>query len=159
VDDDLFAFWPHLQGDHGWNDLGSLVGCDSSPSPRVVHILATGFMDISDWRKKIDELDCKLVDLLSQRSQAAHEIGKLKRGMGMPIYEPDREQAVFDNVRSVNPGTMLPGKSPGEIESHWTSRRREQLGVYPAGPPPRCQLTAPPSRREREKDGAPTCVW
>jgi chorismate mutase len=63
-------------------------------------------MDISDWRKKIDELDRKLVELLSQRAQAAHEIGKLKRGVGMPIYEPDRERAVFNNVRSVNPGPL-----------------------------------------------------
>ena len=63
-------------------------------------------MDISDWRKKIDELDRKLVDLLSQRAQAAHEIGKLKRDVGMPIYEPDRERAVFDNVRKINPGPL-----------------------------------------------------
>ena len=63
-------------------------------------------MDISDWRKKIDELDRKLVELLSQRAQAAHEIGKLKRNAGMPIYEPDRERMVFDNVRSANPGPL-----------------------------------------------------
>lgn len=63
-------------------------------------------MDISDWRKTIDELDRKLVELLSQRAQAAHEIGKLKRGVGMPIYEPDRERTVFSNVRSVNPGPL-----------------------------------------------------
>jgi len=36
-------------------------------------------MDIVDWRKKIDELDRKLVELLSERAQAAHEIGKLKK--------------------------------------------------------------------------------
>jgi chorismate mutase len=63
-------------------------------------------MDISDWRKKIDELDRKLVELLSQRAQAAHEIGRLKRGAGMPIYEPDRERKVFGNVSSVNPGPL-----------------------------------------------------
>jgi chorismate mutase len=63
-------------------------------------------MDISDWRKKIDDLDRKLVELLSQRAQAAHEIGKLKRDAGMPIYEPDREQAVFDNVRRINCGPL-----------------------------------------------------
>ena len=63
-------------------------------------------MDISDWRKKIDELDRKLVELLSQRAQAAHEIGKLKRAAGMPIYEPDREQAVFGNVKQRNPGPL-----------------------------------------------------
>jgi len=63
-------------------------------------------MDISDWRKKIDELDRQLVQLLSQRAQAAHEIGKLKRDAGLPIYEPDREQTVLSNVRSVNQGPL-----------------------------------------------------
>ncbi len=63
-------------------------------------------MDIADWRKKIDELDRRLVELLNQRAQAAHEIGKLKRNAGMPIYEPDREQAVFGNVRKLNQGPL-----------------------------------------------------
>jgi len=63
-------------------------------------------MDITDWRKKIDELDRKLVELLSQRAQAAHEIGNLKRVASMAIYEPDRERAVFENVRRVNPGPL-----------------------------------------------------
>src|SRR6202040_439575 len=63
-------------------------------------------MDIADWRKKIDDLDRRLVELLNQRAQAAHEIGKLKRNVGMPIYEPDRERAVFDNVRGINPGPL-----------------------------------------------------
>jgi len=63
-------------------------------------------MDIADWRKKIDELDRRLVELLNQRAQAAHEIGKLKRDVGMPIFEPDREQAVFGNVRKLNQGPL-----------------------------------------------------
>jgi chorismate mutase len=63
-------------------------------------------MDILDWRKQIDEIDRKLVELLSQRARAAHEIGKLKRIAGMPIYEPDRERAVFNQVRQINPGPL-----------------------------------------------------
>jgi len=63
-------------------------------------------MDIAGWRKQIDELDQKLVELLSQRAQAAHEIGKLKRVAGMPVYEPDREQTVFDNARRANRGPL-----------------------------------------------------
>ena len=63
-------------------------------------------MDISDWRKKIDELDRQLVDLISQRAQAAHAIGKLKRDLGMPIYEPDRERIVFANATKCNPGPL-----------------------------------------------------
>jgi chorismate mutase len=66
-------------------------------------------MDIEDWRKKIDELDCKLVALLSERAKAAIAIGRLKRDTLMPIYEPDRERVVFDNVQNVNQGP-LPGR-------------------------------------------------
>lgn len=63
-------------------------------------------MDIADWRRQIDEIDRKLVELLSQRAKAAHEIGKLKRDLKMPIYEPDREKAVFENARQVNRGPL-----------------------------------------------------
>jgi chorismate mutase len=63
-------------------------------------------MEIADWRRKIDEIDRKLVQLLSERAHAAHEIGKLKRSAGMPIYEPDREQSVFKNAKSTNQGPL-----------------------------------------------------
>ena len=66
-------------------------------------------MDIEDWRKKIDDLDRKLVELLSERARAAVAIGKLKRNTSMPIYEPDRERIVFANVQNANPGP-LPGR-------------------------------------------------
>ena len=56
-------------------------------------------MDIADWRKKIDELDRKLVDMLNQRAEAAREIGRLKRNTNLPIYEPDRERIVIDHVQ------------------------------------------------------------
>jgi chorismate mutase len=63
-------------------------------------------MDIADWRKKIDELDRRLVELLNERAQAAHEIGKLKRNTSMPIYEPEREKKIFENVCRVNRGPL-----------------------------------------------------
>jgi chorismate mutase len=63
-------------------------------------------MDIADWRKKIDELDRRLVELINQRAECAHEIGKLKRNSSMPIYEPDREKIVFDNIARINPGPL-----------------------------------------------------
>src|SRR6478735_10455054 len=69
----------------------------------------SGLMDIEDWRKQIDELDQKLVALLSERARAAVEIGRLKRNTSLPIYEPDRERIVFENVQAVNPGP-LPGR-------------------------------------------------
>ena len=63
-------------------------------------------MDIADWRKKIDELDRRLVELLSERAQCAHEIGKLKRNSSMPIYEPDRERIIYENIARHNPGPL-----------------------------------------------------
>jgi chorismate mutase len=63
-------------------------------------------MDIADWRKQIDEIDRKLVELINQRAKAAHEIGKLKSKAAMPIYEPDRERSVFSNVCGLNQGPL-----------------------------------------------------
>ena len=61
-------------------------------------------MEISDWRKKIDELDEQIVRLINQRAEAAQAIGALKKAVELPIYEPQREQAVFDHVRTINAG-------------------------------------------------------
>jgi chorismate mutase-like protein len=66
-------------------------------------------MDIADWRKKIDELDRRLVELLSERARAAIEIGRLKKDTNLPIYEPKRERIVFENVQQMNRGP-LPGR-------------------------------------------------
>lgn len=63
-------------------------------------------MDIADWRKKIDEMDLKLVELINQRAAAAREIGKLKNNTNLPIYEPDREKLIFENVRKANRGPL-----------------------------------------------------
>ena len=63
-------------------------------------------MEISDWREKIDELDVEIVRLINQRAEAARAIGELKRTADLPVYEPKREQAVFDHVRQANPGPL-----------------------------------------------------
>jgi chorismate mutase-like protein len=63
-------------------------------------------MTIADWRQKIDELDRRLVEILNERARAAQEIGKLKRNTSMPIYEPDREKVIFENVRKANRGPL-----------------------------------------------------
>lgn len=63
-------------------------------------------MEIADWRVKIDELDEQIVALISKRAEAAAAIGELKRQAGARVYEPGREQQVFDHVRAVNPGPL-----------------------------------------------------
>jgi chorismate mutase len=63
-------------------------------------------MDISDWRKKIDEVDRKLAALLNERASAVIEIGRLKRDAHMPIYEPAREDDVIANVQRSSTGPL-----------------------------------------------------
>ena len=63
-------------------------------------------MEIEDWRTRIDEMDLELVKLISKRAEAAQAIGELKRHAGLPVYEPRREQEVFDHVRTANPGPL-----------------------------------------------------
>ena len=63
-------------------------------------------MDIADWRVKIDEIDRQLVALISERAMAAKAIGRLKRTTSLPVYEPNRERVIFENVRAANKGPL-----------------------------------------------------
>ena len=60
--------------------------------------------DLDDLRKRIDLLDESLVRLLNARAACALEIGRVKRDMGVPIYQPERENEVLRNVQAVNNG-------------------------------------------------------
>lgn len=63
-------------------------------------------MDIAELRKAVDLLDRRMVDLINQRAAVAHEIGRLKREAGLPIYEPGREKDVLENVMKANKGPL-----------------------------------------------------
>jgi len=63
-------------------------------------------MTIEDWRKKIDEMDLKIVELINQRAAAAREIGKLKNNTNLPIYEPEREKKILEAVKKANKGPL-----------------------------------------------------
>ena len=57
-------------------------------------------------RERIDELDRRLVELLNERTSIVEEIGNAKRSAALPIYEPNRETQVFDNIVSHNHGPL-----------------------------------------------------
>ena len=62
--------------------------------------------ELDDLRKRIDLLDESLVRLLNARAACALEIGRLKREMGIAIYQPEREAEVLKNVQAVNNGPL-----------------------------------------------------
>jgi chorismate mutase len=63
-------------------------------------------MNLQDWRRRIDEIDRKLVELLNERSRCALEIGKLKQAANLPLYQPEREKEVLENAEQSNPGPL-----------------------------------------------------
>lgn len=81
-------------------------------------------MEISDWRKKIDELDRELVRLLNERARCAAEIGKLKRQNSLPIQQPNREQEVFQKAFDANDGP-LPNEAVRRIFERIVEEGRE----------------------------------
>ena len=63
-------------------------------------------MTIEDWRRKIDEIDRKLVELLNQRSKCAIEIGKIKKAGDLEVYDPDREREILRRIKEANTGPL-----------------------------------------------------
>lgn len=57
-------------------------------------------------REQISTLDADLIKLLNQRSRLVVRVGKRKRGSGIPIYAPHREQEVLDRVTRANRGPL-----------------------------------------------------
>jgi chorismate mutase len=57
-------------------------------------------------REQIDDLDRRIVDLLNQRTKVVEEIGRIKKEAAMPIYEPNRESQVFENITTNNGGPL-----------------------------------------------------
>ena len=56
---------------------------------------------LEDLREDIDRIDEVLVRLLNERARVACEVGKLKKELGVEVYQPDREKDVIRHVRGV----------------------------------------------------------
>ncbi|MFT5366500.1 MAG: chorismate mutase-like protein [Candidatus Latescibacterota bacterium] len=58
------------------------------------------------WREKIDALNEQILALVNARAECAIAVGEIKRGAGLPLYAPDREMAVLDQIKSLNKGPL-----------------------------------------------------
>jgi chorismate mutase len=61
---------------------------------------------LEERRRRIDAIDRKVVRLLNERAAQAIELGRLKQRLGLPIYQPEREEEVLRNVQSGNGGPL-----------------------------------------------------
>jgi chorismate mutase len=64
---------------------------------------------VGELRSRIDQIDDQLMKLLNSRSACAVEIGRIKRRLGLPVYQPEREKWILDRVEKNNPGPLDSG--------------------------------------------------
>jgi chorismate mutase len=70
---------------------------------------STGEAAVQELRRRIDVIDDQLMKLLNSRSACAVEIGRVKRHIGMPVYQPEREAWLLERVEANNPGPLDSG--------------------------------------------------
>jgi chorismate mutase len=63
---------------------------------------------LEEYRVSIDALDLRLLELLNERTRVVEDIGRVKRAAELPIYEPRREEQVFENIATHNGGPLTP---------------------------------------------------
>jgi len=67
-----------------------------------------GFKLIAEYRDQIDELDREIVRLLNERTRIVEKLGRIKEELSLPVYEPKREDQVFENIVRSNHGPLPP---------------------------------------------------
>jgi chorismate mutase len=93
-----------------------------------------GEAQVDDLRRRIDQIDDQLMRLLNSRSACAVEIGRIKRQIGMAVYQPEREKWILERAERNNPGPLDSGAVRRVFERVIDeSRRLERL----AGSEPR----------------------
>ena len=63
---------------------------------------------VSEFRREIESIDAKIVDLLAERMALAIQIGYAKRRKKMPILDPAREEAVYQHILKLQYAPMEP---------------------------------------------------
>jgi len=63
-------------------------------------------LDIDTIRKQINQLDNDLLRIFNERATLALEIGKVKKRLDLPIYDPKREKLIFERIQQENNGPL-----------------------------------------------------
>ena len=63
-------------------------------------------MNIEDYRKEINRLDSELLRIFNERAALALKIGEIKKELGIPVYDPERDKRIFKAMTEMNPGPL-----------------------------------------------------
>jgi chorismate mutase len=95
---------------------------------------------LEEYRLTIDEVDRRIVALLNERTLVVENIGRVKRAVHLPVYEPKREDQVFANITSANQGPLTTQAVRGIFERIIDASRSIQRLRMMQNPPeePKC---------------------
>jgi chorismate mutase len=63
-------------------------------------------VNIDSYRQEIDRLDRELLRIFNERAALALHIGEIKKELGLPVYDPERERRIFETMSTANPGPL-----------------------------------------------------
>ena len=63
-------------------------------------------MSLAGWRRKVDQVDRKVLELFAQRARLAEKIGKEKAAAGRGAFVPTREKEIYARLRRLNQGPL-----------------------------------------------------
>lgn len=67
-------------------------------------------VNIETLREEIDDIDNRIIELLSERMHRVAEIGKIKKLNEIEIYHPDREISLIQNLLARSTATGVDEK-------------------------------------------------
>ncbi len=88
---------------------------NSKPDQRILNL-----------RNAIDTVDSRIIELLQERASLAHEIGQVKKKIGMAILDPGREGKVKKKLAAGAKGPMDTGQLVRIYEVIMAESRRLQ---------------------------------
>ena len=65
-------------------------------------------MDLELCRTQIDEIDRKLLELYLRRMRTVAEVARYKQEHGLPVFHPEREQAILQRQTEQAPEERRP---------------------------------------------------
>lgn len=60
--------------------------------------------EIKRYRKEIDKVDSKILELLNKRARHVIKIGKIKKGVAADFHSPERERQIYERLEKENKG-------------------------------------------------------
>ena len=57
--------------------------------------------ELGEWRKQIDEINFKIIDLIKERTKLVKKIGEYKKKRKIPITDSKREEEIFKKINEL----------------------------------------------------------